>query len=54
MTTTTDSMSGKTLFKCDKCRARVALLVENAQRRRLCIDCLPADQQAVFRAPEPK
>lgn len=47
--TTTDSLSGRTLFRCDKCGARVPIVMEQVSRRNHCIDCLDPKDQAVFR-----
>ncbi len=48
MVTTTDNLRGRKLFKCDNCRKETAVTWENTNRRRLCIECMPADQRAVF------
>lgn len=53
--TTSDSLANGVKFKCHKCGERVNIVVPDIHRRELCIDCLPPDQQAVFRpAPEPE
>lgn len=43
---TTESVNK--LFKCDVCRARVPILVQRVDRKRVCIACLPPKDRAVF------
>ena len=48
--TTTEGLKSRRLFRCDICRARVAIVVPRDQRNH-CIDCLPERERAVFLDP---
>lgn len=48
MVTTTDRIGDKP-YRCDRCRALTGILVPRPENRRVCIDCLPERERAVFR-----
>ena len=46
--TTSDSIKGRKPFRCDVCRSETPILVTRVDRRRCCLDCIPAKDRAVF------
>lgn len=46
--TTSDSIKGRKPFRCDVCRKETPILVDRVDRRRCCLDCIPAKDRAVF------